>query len=74
MFTPEEVINYTFINRNWANFRTAGILDLGKSSWMNSFSPQHLGKCARYQIMFYDELLDVICENIEVREGIYLAD
>jgi hypothetical protein len=74
MFTPEEVINYVMLNPAWKIYRSVGIICLGKSSWLNSFSPRHLEKCLHYQIMFYDELLDVICEKIEVRDGGYLAD
>ncbi|MFL7869866.1 MAG: hypothetical protein AB8I58_13625, partial [Anaerolineales bacterium] len=74
MITPEEVINYETVDQRWIDFRPAGILDLGKSLWLESFSPQHLEKCFHYQIMFYDELFDVICEGIEVREGSYSGD
>jgi len=73
MFTPEEVINYKTLHSAWAMYRGAGIICLGKSAWLNSFSPQHLEKCLHYQLMFYDDLLDVICEKIEAREGSYLA-
>jgi hypothetical protein len=74
MFTPEEVINYKALNPAWPTLRPAGILCLGKSAWLNSFSPQHLDDCSHYQVVFYDELLDVICENIEVRKGEYLPN
>lgn len=74
MVTGEEVINYTSVNPLWRTTRRAGILCLGKSAWLESFSPRHLEKCVHYQIMFYDELLDIICESIEVREGGYLQN
>ena len=74
MFTPEEVINYPTINQLWSENRKAGIICLGKSEWLQSFSPRHLDKCNHYQIMFYDELLDVICENVEVRNGSYRTE
>jgi hypothetical protein len=74
MFTPEEVIDYRSLNPTWSIVRPAGILCLGKSAWLRSFSQQHLGNCSHFQIMFYDELLDVICENIEVRDGEYLPE
>jgi hypothetical protein len=73
MFTPEEVINYETLDPAWSTFRPAGILCLGKSAWLKFFAQQHLQKCAHYQIMFYDELLDIICENLEVRGGSYLS-
>ena len=74
MFTPEEVINYITISPLWRENRKAGIICLGKSEWLKSFSPRHLDKCNHYQIMFYDELLDVICEGIEVRDGSYRTE
>lgn len=74
MITPEEVIDYRNLSNSWHTFRPAGILCFGKSLWLKTFSPQHLEKCSHYQIMFYDELLDIICENIEVREGVYTVD
>jgi hypothetical protein len=73
MFTPEEVINYSTLHFAWDTYRGAKIICLGKSPWLNSFSPQHLEKCLHYELMFYDDLLDVICEKIELREGQYLA-
>ena len=71
MFTPEEVINYKTSSSLWSKNRNAGMICLGKSEWLTSFSPRHLEKCNHFQIMFYDELLDVICEQIEVRDGSY---
>lgn len=71
MFTPEEVINYTIVSDLWSKNRKAGMICLGKSEWLNSFSSRHLDKCNHYQIMFYDELLDVLCEQVEVRDGSY---
>jgi hypothetical protein len=74
MFTPEEVINYKTISALWSENRKAGIICLGRSEWLESFAPQHLDNCDHYQIMFYDELLDVICEHIEVRDGSYRTE
>jgi hypothetical protein len=73
MFTPEEVINYENLNQLWQISRPAGILCLGKSAWLKSYNQRHLERCAHYQVMFYDDLLDVICESIEIREGSYLG-
>lgn len=69
MFTPEEVINYATLSPLWSENRKAGIICLGKSEWLNSFSSRHLDQCSHYQVMFYDQLLDVICEDLEVRSG-----
>ncbi len=71
MFTPEEVINYQTLSPIWQQNRKAGIVCLGKSSWLKSFNPYHLDSCAHYQLMFYDELVDVICEGLKIKEGGY---
>lgn len=71
MFTPEEVYNYQTTLINWGLYNKAAIVTLGKSDWVKSFAPGHLEKCQHYQIMFYDEYLDVICENIMVNSGAY---
>jgi hypothetical protein len=71
MFTPEEVINYQTLSPIWQQNRKVGIVCLGKSSWLKSFSPRHLDSCAHYQLMFYDDLVDVICEGLKIKEGGY---
>jgi len=71
MFTPEEVENYATSQVNWGNTNGAAIVNLGRSSWLGTFNPHHLLKCEHYRVMFYDELLDVICEDIQVKAGGY---
>ncbi len=71
MKTPEEVINYQNMSDGWVTFRPACILSFGKSAWLQSFAQPHLEKCSHFQILFYDALFDIICEDIQVREGIY---
>jgi len=73
MFTPEEVINFQTLNPGWRKSSPAAILCLGKSAWLKSFAPEHLEKCLHFQVLFYDELLDIICESIEAKEGHYTA-
>lgn len=69
MITPEEVINYGKMNSYLTEHRPAMMFNLGKSEWLKSFSPLHLGKCNHYQLLFYDELLDLIAEGVEVGKG-----
>lgn len=71
MFTPEEVYNYTLTPVHWGKVDKASMVVIHESEWFRSFDPGHLGKCRHYQIMFYDEFLDVICEGIEVKQGGY---
>lgn len=66
MFTPEEVYNFGE-GINWGEYNNAAIACLGKSKWLESFSPRYLEKCLHFQVMFYDEFLDVICEGIEAK-------
>lgn len=66
MFTPEEVYNY---NIDYSKTNHGVIINLGKSKWFNNFNPYHLQACNHYQILFYDEILDIICENIFLKKG-----
>ncbi len=42
----------------------AAIYEVLNSEWLKSYYETHLAKCKHYQIMFYDEIYDVICEAI----------
>lgn len=74
MWTPEEVYQNHVLEDYWAEFRPAAIVSLGRSPWLCSFSSQHLTRCSHYQIMFYDEYLDIICEDIVYRQGAYVPE
>ncbi|MBF7074590.1 hypothetical protein ISG33_14385 [Glaciecola sp. MH2013] len=47
----------------------AAIFEVKSSGWLASFNQSHLSECKHYQIMFYDEIYDVICGNIKVGAG-----
>ena len=47
----------------------AAILEVIDSPWLKSFQQTHLSYCKHYQIMFYDEIYDVICEQIVPGKG-----
>jgi len=47
----------------------AAIFRVDDSSWMKSFNPYHLKNCHHFQIVFYDEIFDVICEEIVAGSG-----
>jgi hypothetical protein len=51
----------------------AAVVNLGKSAWLGTFSGRHLARCDHYRLMFYDEVLDLICEEISAHEGPYAA-
>ena len=72
MTTPEEVIGLGQLGDTVAMSRPASMFDLGRSPWLASFAPRHLGECRHFQLLFYDELVDVICEKVECVDGPYL--
>jgi hypothetical protein len=47
----------------------AAILEVIDSEWLKTLLPTHLGKCKHYQIMFYDEIYDIVCESIIPGKG-----
>jgi hypothetical protein len=47
----------------------AAIHNLGRTPWLQTFNPRHLDDCSHYQIMFYDEIFDVICQDIHADVG-----
>jgi hypothetical protein len=67
--TPEEVIDYTELGPRLARSRPAAMFELGRSPWLESFSQRHLSQCRHFQLMFYDELIDVICEGVTCHTG-----
>jgi hypothetical protein len=71
MVTPEEVINYSVfgLGDSLIAHRPAAMFDLGQSAWLQSFAAQHLGRCRHLQLVFYDELFDVVCEDATCHAG-----
>lgn len=67
--TPEEVIGLDMFAGSSGEHSPAAMFDLGKDAWFRTFNPRHLGACSHHQLMFYDELVDVICEHALVRGG-----
>lgn len=73
MITPEEVIDYGNLASDLEQSRAA-MLDLGKSVWLQSFSQRHLSSCRHFQLMFYDQLFDIICERVTCHLGRFTVD
>lgn len=71
MVTPEAVVDYGRLGDHFAELRPAAMVDLGRSTWLESFSPRHVAKCRHVQLMFYDELFDVICEGVACHAGAF---
>jgi hypothetical protein len=72
-FTPEEVENYSNSLVDWGSTNKGALVSVGKSAWLKGFSQQHLANCEHYRVMFYDEILDVICEQIVVDLGSFTS-
>ena len=62
MFRPEEVVGHR---------AEGGATDLGRSAWLQSFHQQHLASCRHFQLLFYDEMLDIICESLQFADGAF---
>ena len=75
MITPEEVIGRSQTAHGLIrDCPPASMFDLGQTEWLNSFSPRHLAACSHFQLLFYEELFDVICEGTECRPGGFPAE
>lgn len=61
----EEVHNRIAANGN----SKAAILRIADSEWKSTFQQNHLQDCEHFQIMFYDEIFDVICRRIIPGKG-----
>lgn len=71
MITPEEVINYGKDGQGMSVHKPAAMFDLGRTDWLRSFAPRHLGRCRHFQMFFYDELFDIVAEDIRCVAGGY---
>jgi len=69
MITPEEVIGDATLGDLLSRYRPAAMFDRGESEWLQPFSQGHLDRCHDYQLLFYDHLVEVIAEGVEVRRG-----
>ncbi len=62
--TPEEVIGSEQMGTRYIDHMAAAMFDLGRSGWLKSFAQTHLANCTHIQMLFYDELVDIICEGV----------
>ncbi len=42
----------------------AAIFEVIDSDYKKSLSPRHLANCKHYQLIFYDEIFDIICSSV----------
>lgn len=43
----------------------AAIFEVIDSKWLASLNQAHLSECKHYQVMFYDEVFDLVCRSIK---------
>jgi hypothetical protein len=58
----------------WVPDSHAAVLNLGISSWFASLNPRHLAGCSHYQVVFYDDVFDLICREITAGLGAFADD
>ncbi|MEN8133184.1 MAG: hypothetical protein ABFS45_23995 [Pseudomonadota bacterium] len=61
----EEVHNHTLATGE----SKASIFKIESSPWMKQYDPECIEGCSHYQIIFYDEVYDVICKEIKAGYG-----
>lgn len=74
MITPEEEFKYTELIAEELKKNKGAIFNLGKSEWYNSFSSRQSQNCNHYRLMFYDDFIDIICEDIIIKDGSCIKD
>ena len=47
----------------------SAIFKVFDSAWFKQFNPRHLDGCSHFQIMFYDEIYDIICRGVKFGRG-----
>lgn len=67
---PEEVHSYWHYELSEEPREERGAAWLVESStWLASFDQRHLGKCRHYILEFYDDIVEVICEELIIGKG-----
>lgn len=61
----EEVHNNILATRE----SKASAFRIESSPWLKQYNPAHIEECSHYQIIFYDEIYDVICKEIKAGKG-----
>ena len=67
--TPEEVVRDLGLIEALGHYRPAAMFDLGRSDWLESFEPRHVARCRHIQLLFYDHLFEVMCEQVSCHRG-----
>ena len=68
---PEEVCSYWFTSLVSERQNGVGIYVVEDSAWLRSFSQRHLASCRHFILMFYDEIIEVIAEDLMFGRGAF---
>ena len=66
---PEEVCSYWFVPYVQEGTKGNGIYMVKDSAWLQSFSQRHLGSCNHYIFQFYDDIIEIIAEDLTFGKG-----
>jgi hypothetical protein len=68
---PEEVCSYWFAAHISDKRKGIGIYVVEDSAWLRSFSQRHLASCRHFIFQFYDDILEVIAEDLTFGRGAF---
>ena len=72
---PEEVCSYWFMSDVSEEKNGVGIYVVEDSAWLRSFSQRHLASCRHFVLKFYDDIIEVIAEDLVFGRGAFrIAD
>jgi hypothetical protein len=71
---PEEMCSYWFTKLVASTESRVGIYVVEDSVWLRSFSQRHLSKCRHFIPMFYDDIVEVIAEELVFGPGAFRID
>lgn len=69
MITPEEEYDYNSVSEYLKNDKGA-LFNLNKSEWYKSFTNRHSHNCNHYKMVFYDEIIDLLCEDVLIQDSL----
>lgn len=64
---PEEVYGYKYLDHTQEKGNGAWLVE--DSNWLKSFHPRHLANAKHFILIFYDEIVEVICNDLIFGEG-----
>jgi len=71
---PEEVCSYWYSSHITEQKKGVGIYIVEDSQWLRSFSQRHLASCRHFILEFYDDIIEVIAEDLVFGRGKFSID